>query len=33
MKNFIIAVAVICMLSISACADDYECDTKYHDKL
>ncbi len=33
MKEFIIAVAVICMFSISAYADDYECDTKYHDKL
>ena len=33
MKKIIIAVAVICMFSISVYADDYECDTKYHDKL
>jgi hypothetical protein len=33
MKKVIIAVAVICMFSISAYADDYECDTKYHTKL
>lgn len=33
MKKIIIVFAVICMFSISAYADDYECDTKYHDKL
>ena len=33
MKRFIIAVAVICMFSISSYANDYECDTKYRDEL
>ena len=33
MKKLIILVAVIFMLNISAHADDYECDTKYYDKL
>ena len=32
MKKFIVAVAAICLLSISAYAD-YECDTKYYDML
>jgi hypothetical protein len=32
MKKLMIAVTVICMFSISAYAD-YECDTKYHDKM
>ena len=32
MKKCIIAVAAICLLSISAYAD-YDCDTKYHEKL
>jgi hypothetical protein len=32
MKKCIIAVAAICLLSISAYAD-HECDTKYHAKL
>ncbi len=33
MKKLIIAVAVLFMLSISAYADEYMCDAKYHDKL
>ena len=33
MKKYIIAVAAVCLLNISAYADDYECDTKYNDAL